>query len=233
MIWLYALLLVVPPVRGVPQVLGVSESLFRCATFLAAFLANELWRCAVEQYSYIATASSRQVDELLDASRGLDFDNSKGAVLRLDAADDAPPPASVASTTPVSLHALSLLRAGWLLTAPNNYAAFFASAAICGMSLYCTPRWSDLAINTLRMRSRDKTQPAPAAAATPVAKPTAAAAPATTVRNRSPTNSAPSKINGAAIIKKAAAEYTRRNTAAVSSEDLSDDEVQYFLQTKL
>ena len=35
------------------------------------------------------------------------------------------------------------------------------------------------------------------------------------------------------MIKKAATEYTRRNTAVVSSEDLSDDEVQYFLQTKL
>jgi hypothetical protein len=153
----YAALLALPPINGVPQVLSVGETVGRCFFLILMFAASEAWRAVAEHSAFVTRACSGA----LSASEVRDLQQRVREVAVRGAAkySSIPPPtknieegdgddpvfiedAVGVEEFPVTLSTLSAMRSAWILTTPNNYIAFCSAFVFLLCAIHYTSQWS-------------------------------------------------------------------------------------------
>jgi hypothetical protein len=156
----YAALLALPPINGVPQVLSVGETVGRCFFLILMFAASEAWRAVAEHNAFVTRACSGA----LSASEVRDLQQRVREVAVRGAAKYSSVPSSSKKNIeegvgeddesvfvedavgveefPVTLSTLSAIRSAWILTTPNNYIAFCSAFVFLLCAIHYTSQWS-------------------------------------------------------------------------------------------
>lgn len=184
LLFAYAILLAVPSARGVPQVLSVAETLVRCASFLLAFFASELWRVAVEHYVFVASLCENSLGiEDIEELRSVAESHPNVAAATYSLKLDTPNPAANVNPLDGSFSITTLLRSAWILSASSSYTAMVAGGAFAAVAIYYTSLWPVMA--TKRIIERCAAAPAPTKL-TPASTPTTSVATQITHRRTPP-----------------------------------------------